>query len=113
MAKYITADLYDFWNKFFENLPRKSTLEDLWNIVYDDMMSDAGIEISLSKAKIWFVLKSSDKCYEIVVPRRDIIIEDDEHGIKEERYNILLQRAFDKIKKEKLVKKPRKTKAKS
>ena len=33
-----------------------------------------------------------------------------DQGTKDERYNILLQLAFEKIKKDKLVKKPRKTK---
>ena len=112
MAKYITTDLYDFWGKFFDNLQRKTSLEELWNIVFDNMMDDAAIEIDLKKAKIWFVLKGSEKRYEIEVPRRDIIVED-ENGTKDERYNILLQLAFEKIKKDKLVKKPRKTKAKS
>lgn len=112
MAKYITTDLYDFWGKFFDDLPRKTSLEELWNIVFDNMMDDAAIEIDLKKAKIWFVLKGLEKRYEIEVPRQDIIAED-ENGTKDERYNILLQLAFEKIKKDKLIKKPRKTKAKS
>lgn len=113
MAKYITSELYNYWNNFFPELLKKTSLDNLWNLVFDNYFDDAAIEIDLKNAKLWFVIKGTDKRNEVVTKRSDIIIEDDECGVKEERLGILLQLAFDKIKTEKLLKKPRKTRAKN
>lgn len=113
MAKYITTEFYEYWNKFIPELQRKISLDELWNVVFDNFLDDAAIEIDLHNAKLWFVIKGTDKRHEIVCTRNEILIEDDEGGVKEERLNILLQMAFEKMKKDKLFKKPRMKKAKN
>lgn len=113
MAKYISSELYNYWNKFFPELPRKTSVEDLWNIIFDNFLEDAAIEINQTTATMWFVAKGSDKRYEIVHPRSDIIVEDDDGGTKEERIPLIVNETIEKIVKEKIIKKPRMKRAKS
>ena len=89
MAKYINSDLNTRFSKLLKvELPKKTTLETLWNQVYDNLLTEAEITIQKDIAQIRFwVGEIEHKCSR---KRNEVLIETDSGDIKDEKYEVLI-----------------------
>ena len=113
MAKYITAEMHKKFSKLIPELPRKTTLTDLWNAVYDKCEIEGEITVDTTntkKAVLEFTVRG--ETYKIVKPVDVIytIVGDD---CKAENYEVLIKEGLELIAEMKLWKKSNKKKEKN
>lgn len=105
MAKYISAEYHKKFSKFVPELQRKTTLTDLWNIIYDKFNIEASITVGKTVAKIKYTLR--EKTYELERPSAEIIVVGPNGDTKEENYDLLIKDALDHMLQNKLLKEPK------
>lgn len=86
MAKYIQQELFDRYLTIIPDLKRRTTLEDLWNIVYDKYFSDG---ILLIDEKAILSVQYNGKEIRVEKPRDEIYLLNDSCDAQE-HYDILL-----------------------
>lgn len=113
MAKYITAELHKKFSKLIPELPRKTTLTELWNAVYDKYEIEGELTVDTvktHKAVLEFTVRGETR--KIVKPVDEIytIVGDD---CKSENYEVLIKEGLEQIAEMKLWKKSNKKKEKN
>ena len=107
MGKYINEKLYEGFKDHLGNkLVKKTTFEQLWELLYDDVIKDVEIRIGLKEAKVKFIVQEEE--FEFTKNRKDIIIEADNGNVIDEKYDALLNDALEYIIDNKLLKKKKK-----
>lgn len=91
MAKYIQQELFDRYLTIFPELKRRTTLEDLWNIVYDKYFSDGVLMVD---EKAILSVSYNGKELRVEKPRDEIYLVSDS-GDTQENYDILLIEALN------------------
>lgn len=109
MGKYIEEHVYSAFKDYLQDkLVKKTTLYELWDLIYEDLIEDAEIKIDLQRAKIFFIINKKE--YTISRPRNEILIRNENGSLKEEQYDILINDAINFIIENNLIKKQKKIK---
>ena len=113
MGKYITQELYSKFEKVVPELPRKSTLEELWNAVHDKFELDAELvvdKVKTKKATLSFTVKGKE--YKVERHAGEIYVTNENGDVRAERYELLIMDALKVLAGLKLWKKSDRTRNK-
>lgn len=94
-AKFISPDLYKKSLVLLPKLPRKSSIEEVWDLIYDKIGMEAKIAVTKKSAVLTMLVSG-----EISTLERDpkeIIVVDKWGNTQEERYDLLLLDGINKI----------------
>lgn len=94
-AKFISPELYKKSLVLLPKLPRKSSIEEVWDLIYDKIGMEAKIAVTKKSAVLTMLVSG-----EISTLERDpkeIIVVDKWGNTQEERYDLLLLDGINKI----------------
>lgn len=96
MAKYITKDLHKNFSKLIPDLAKKTTPEDLWNMVCEKCAIEGEITVDTVKTKkaaLIFTVKNKE--YRVERDVKEIYPVNDAGDVKDERYDLLVIDALE------------------
>jgi hypothetical protein len=94
-AKFISPELYKKSLILLPKLPRKSSIEDVWDLIYDKIGMEAKIGVTKKNAVLTMFI--SEETFTLERDTKEIIVVDKWGNTQEERYDILLQDGITKI----------------
>lgn len=98
MAKYITKNLHKKFSKLIPELAKKTTPEDLWNMVCEKCAIEGEITVDTVKTKkaaLVFTVKNKEYCAERSAG--EIYVVNEKGDLKDERYDLLILDALEII----------------